>query len=122
MNDITEKYLIADREFVLRDDLTFKEINKVEEFTNPFKPLNKTTISSNRRYSRNEVIEIVKILLSPIDGGDKESVDWLELTEEKCVLIIADYLKKKALENIIITKLSKDYEEELKKQSVKISD
>ncbi len=104
-----EKYLIGNKEFVLRDDLSFEEIDRVEEFTNPFKAVGKKIIESSRKYTSKEIVEFVKMLLNPIDGSNKDDFDWKQLTPDQSVNIIADFLKKKAQENVIITTSSKIY-------------
>lgn len=111
-----KKYLIGDREFVLRDNLSFEELEIVEKFTNPFHSLNKGTVVSKKRYSNAEILELVKMILQPIDGN-KEDVNWKKLTPEQSVEIIADFLKKKAIENIFINRLSRIYSNGLLMQS-----
>jgi len=101
---VEEKYIIGDREFVLREDLSFEELERVEQFTNPFNAEDKKTISGGRNYKKEEVIELVKMLLAPIDKSSKENFDWKKLTPEQSVVIVADYLKKKVQENIIINR------------------
>jgi len=112
-----EKYLIGEREFVLRDDLSIEEIEIVIQFTAPFKAAGKRIIKSKRNYSFAEIMGIVKMVLTPLDGSDKEKFNWKQLTPEQAVVIIGDYLKKKAQENIIITASSKIYEEGMKAHS-----
>lgn len=104
-----EKYLIGNKEFILRDDLNFEEIEIVEQFTNPFKAVGKKIIESSRKYTYDEIRSLVKMLLTPLDGSDKEEFNWKQLTPDQSVVIIADYLKKKAQENVIITTSSKIY-------------
>jgi len=109
-----EKYSIGNKEFVLRDDLSIEEIELVVQFTAPFEADGKRAIISKRNYTLTEIIAIVKMLLTPLDGSDKEKFNWKQLTPEQTVIIIGDYLKKKAQENIIITASSKIYEEGMK--------
>lgn len=111
-----KKYLIDDKEFVLRDDLSFDELESVEKFTNPFCAVNKDTILSKKKYSNDEVVELVRMILQPIDGSSKDDINWKKLTPEQSVEIVADFLKKKAMENIIMSGLSKIYSSGLRMQ------
>lgn len=104
-----EKYLIGSKEFILRDDLSDNELEKVERFVQLWKATDKKTITGGRNYSREEVADLVKILLMPIDGSNKDEFDFGQLTNEKKVLIIADFVKKKAQENFFITQSLKKY-------------
>jgi len=104
-----EKYLIGGKEFCLREDLNFNELDRVNEFTESWKAVDKKTIGSKRNYTNEEVIDIVKMLLQPIDGSNKNDFDFKQLTQQQCVQILADYAKKKAIENVIMTRSSEIY-------------
>lgn len=104
-----EKYIIGKKEFVLREDLSFDELDLVEKFTNPFKAENKATISGGRNITNAEIKNIIKILVKPIDSSTDEDFNFGELTPEQSVVIVADFLKKKAQENIIMKGLSEIY-------------
>ncbi|NJD22624.1 MAG: hypothetical protein FIA82_08150 [Melioribacter sp.] len=112
-----EKYLIGNKEFCLRNDLNFNELDRVNEFTESWKAVDKKTISSKLNYTNAEVVDIVKMLLMPIDGSDKNDFDWKQLTPDQCVLILADFAKKKAIENVIMTKSSEIYRNAMQQQS-----
>lgn len=104
-----EKYIIGNKEFVLREDLSFDELDLVEKFTNSFKAENKAIISGGRNITNAEIKSIIKILVKPIDGSTVEDFNWGVLSPEQSVVIIADFLKKKTQENIIMKGLSEIY-------------
>jgi hypothetical protein len=119
--DLTEeKYLIGDKEFILRDDFTMNELDEIAAFTEPWKAVDKKTISCKRNYSNKDIQHIVKMVVIPIDGSDKDSFDFGQLKPEMSVLILADFLKKKAIENIFMTALSQNYTNELNVQLQKM--
>jgi len=100
------KYLIGKKEFCLREDLNFNELDRINEFTESWKAVDKKTIGSKRNYTNEEVVDIVKMLLQPIDRSNKNDFDFKQLTQPQCVQILLDFLKKKAIENVIMTRSS----------------
>jgi hypothetical protein len=114
---LEEKYLIGNKECILKDDLTLDEIEAVEEFTEPWKATNSKTISSSRKYKSSEVKRIIKIIVKPIDGSELTDEDLGTLDGQKMVLILADYAKKKAIENCVIQTSLQNYTNSQKMQS-----
>ena len=108
-----ERYLIGEKIFVLRDDLSDNELTAFEKFAEPWKAIDKKTISSSKNYTRKEVLENVKMILTPIDGSDKEKFDFGVLTEIDMVIIIADFAKKKAQEKIILEASLENFKKKL---------
>lgn len=111
-----EKYLIGKKECILRNDLTLDEIDVVEQFVEPWKATNSKTISCKRSYKSSEVKRIIKIIVVPIDGSELSEEDLGTLDGQKMVLILADFAKKKAIENYVIETSLQSYTNGQKQQ------
>lgn len=109
-------YLIGNKEFVLREDLSISEIEIVEEFQGSWKAT-KNTISSKKNYSLADLVNVTKTVLTPIDGSNKDEFDWKVLQPQKCIEIIADFVKKKAMENMLLENASQNYKSALAQQT-----